>query len=115
MTQDDAVNYTAQDKRTQRARDGRWAIGKTGDCRYRVVNRDNGGHSYTVIQTGDDWACDCEDFAQRQGRCKHIEAVRLSLEGETLDVQPWIQDDESGIHATFWDGAQISLTVGAPS
>ncbi|MBN1936696.1 MAG: SWIM zinc finger family protein [Anaerolineae bacterium] len=98
-----------QEKRTRRALTGRWAVGKTGGS-YRVVNRDNGGHVYTV--TGDASACSCPDFEQRQGRCKHIEAVRLALEGETLDVQPLIQEDESGIHATFVDGACISLTVG---
>ncbi|MBN1936773.1 MAG: SWIM zinc finger family protein, partial [Anaerolineae bacterium] len=120
MTQDEAVNDTAQDKRTQRARSGRWIIGKVDDG-YRVINRstgssrqgrDNGGHAYTVTQSGSEWACDCPDFEQRRGHCKHIEAVRLSLEGETLDVQPLIREDESGIHATFLDGAQISLTVG---
>jgi hypothetical protein len=34
------------------------------------------------------------------------------LDGETLDVQPLVDTDESGIHATFLDGARISLTVG---
>lgn len=107
-----------QYKRTQRARNGRWAIGKTGQDRYQVVNLDNGGHAYTVTHAGGGRAgdvpstCDCEDYAQRGGRCKHIEAVRLALEGERLQVQPLTVSDEAGIHATFLDGADLSLTVG---
>jgi hypothetical protein len=101
-----------QHKRTERARSGRWAIGKTGPDRYQVINLNNGGHAYTVAQTGDEWTCDCEDHTQRRGRCKHIEAVRLSLEGERLQVQPLIAGDEAGIRATFVDGSDLSLTLG---
>ncbi len=104
--------------RTERARNGRWAIGKTGPDRYQVINLDNGGHTYTVTHAGGEWAvnvpstCDCEDYAQRGGRCKHIEAVRLALEGEPLQVQPLVTSDEAGIRAIFPDGADLSLTVG---
>jgi hypothetical protein len=98
--------------RTERARSGRWAIGRIGSNRYQVVNLDNGDHTYTVTHTGSEWACDCQDYTQRRGRCKHIEAVRLSLEGEHLQVQPLIASDEAGIRATFLDGADLSLTVG---
>ena len=43
-----------------------------------------------------------------------FEAVNrcLSLEGENLQVQPLIASDEAGIHTTFLDGADLSLTVG---
>jgi hypothetical protein len=116
--------------RTERARSGRWAIGRIGGNHYRVINRsaepssraqaegrsrrslDNGGHAYTVTHDSQEWACDCQDYTQRRGRCKHIEAVRLSLEGERLQVQPLITSDEAGIHATFLNGADLSLTVG---
>ena len=101
-----------QHKRTERARSGRWAIGKTGPDRYQVINLSNGGHAYTVTQTGDEWGCDCEDHTQRRGRCKHIEAVRLSLEGKRLQIQPLVVSDEAGIRATFLDGADLSLTLG---
>lgn len=113
-----------QYKRTERARNGRWAIGKTGPGCYQVINLDNGGHTYTVTHAGGEWVrmdfirvnvpstCDCEDYAQRGGRCKHIEAVRLALEGEPLQVQPLVKSDEAGIRAVFLDGADLSLTVG---
>jgi hypothetical protein len=111
MTENDPHPKRAS-TRTERARSGRWAIGRIGDNRYRVVNLDNGGHTYTVTHADDEWACDCQDYTQRRGTCKHIEAVRLSLEGEHLQVQPLIASDEAGIRATFLDGADLSLTVG---
>ena len=101
-----------QHKRTERARNGRWAIGRIGGSCYQVANLDNDGHAYTVTHTNDKWTCDCQDYTQRRGRCKHIEAVRLSLEGETLQVHPLVVSDEAGIRATFLDGADLSLTLG---
>ena len=80
MTADD------QHKRTERARGGRWAIVRSGEDAYQVTNLDNGGTSYSVTQGEDGWACTCKDNQRRGGRCKHVEAVRLFLQGEPLDV-----------------------------
>jgi hypothetical protein len=80
MTADD------QHKRTERARGGRWAIARSGEDAYQVTNLDNGGTSYSVTQGEDGWACTCKDNQRRGGRCKHVEAVRLFLQGEPLDV-----------------------------
>jgi hypothetical protein len=99
MTADD------QHKRTERARSGRWAIARSGEDAYQVTNRsaersrrslDNGGTSYSVTQGEDGWACTCKDNQRRGGRCKHVEAVRLFLQGEPLDVT--IIDPDSTHH-----------------
>ena len=80
MTADD------QHKRTERARSGRWTIARSGEDAYQVTNLDNGGTSYSVTQDDGGWACTCKDNQRRGGRCKHVEAVRLFLQGELLDV-----------------------------
>jgi len=90
MTADD------QRKRTERARSGRWAIARSGEGAYQVTNLGNGGSSYSVTQGEDGWACTCEDNQRRGGRCKHVEAVRLYLRGEPLDVT--IIDPHSAHH-----------------
>ena len=76
---------TAQTERTVRAREALRAhafhIEPDGADAWTVKNGDR--QPYTVRCMEGNWSCTCPDFGQRGPavRCKHIEAVRLSLAG----------------------------------
>lgn len=106
----DGADMDTQQLRTDRARLGRWAIGRVGD-RYQVVNLDN-GHCYTVTSPSFGCTCcTCEDFAQVRVRCKHIEAVRLWLEGQ-INVQPITSGKETLLN---WDEIYTQLSKPFPA
>ena len=77
-----------QEKRTARAREAlaqsTIRIERLG-AEWRVVNGDD--HLYRVGHDGDHWHCTCPDYEHtcqsHDLRCKHIEAVRLTLEADT--------------------------------
>ena len=77
-----------QEKRTARAREAlaqsTIRIERLG-AEWRVVNGDD--HLYRVGHDGDHWHCTCPDYEHtcqpNDLRCKHIEAVRLTLEADT--------------------------------
>ena len=78
---------TAQEERTARAlealRTNAFQIASDGQDAWSVKN---GGKSpYLVKREEGNWSCTCPDFTQRGPaiRCKHIEAVRLSIESES--------------------------------
>ena len=83
---------TAQTERTARAREAlrthAFQIDPDGADAWTVKNGDR--QPYTVRCAEDNWSCTCPDFGQRGPavRCKHIEAVRLSLASPSGDPNP---------------------------
>ena len=103
-----------QDKRTERARTGKWTLLSRRELPDHVAWDVHNGSSetqYTVTRhqqkplgltvAGPDgawWSCTCPDFAgiprrkkgnwERELRCKHIEALRLYTAGGQIDVTP---------------------------
>jgi transposase-like protein len=53
-------------------------IKRLNENAYRVKSQSGNGF-YLVSRQGEDWSCECPDFANRQIACKHIYAVYFSL------------------------------------
>ncbi|HEY4722131.1 MAG TPA: hypothetical protein VII92_09810, partial [Anaerolineae bacterium] len=90
-----AVLDAEQEKRTQRAREalstGRLKIERLAANQWRVTNGDNAPYTVRTSDTADNGQCECEDFKARGKtglRCKHLEAVRLSMNLAQCDVSP---------------------------
>jgi len=78
--------FAEQDRRTVRALDGlgahRFTITRGPPGEWTVVESKRSVHTVTRISSSTGWCCTCDDFARCKAlglRCKHIEAVRLSL------------------------------------
>ena len=91
----DAALDAEQEKRTQRAREalstGRLKIERLAANQWRVTNGDNAPYTVRTSDTADNGQCECEDFKARGKtglRCKHLEAVRLSMNLAQCDVSP---------------------------
>jgi hypothetical protein len=98
MNESDLV--VEQDKRTTRAREGlatgRLKVEPLGFNQWRVTNGDNAPYAVRRPTSSDDWLCTCDDFVARGKtglRCKHIEAVRLSLLAQH-DTMPPVGEKE---------------------
>lgn len=72
-------------------------IKRLNENAYRVKSQSGNGH-YLVTRMGEDWACECPDFLNRQVACKHIYATFFSLNfrehvtAQNLDLAPEISD-----------------------
>jgi hypothetical protein len=82
-----------QAKRTQRAQEGLTSghlkIEQLAIDRWRVTNGDNAPYTVRLFDSPHNGQCECEDFIARGKtglRCKHLEAVRLSLEMAQRDA-----------------------------
>ncbi|HML39843.1 MAG TPA: Rad52/Rad22 family DNA repair protein [Bellilinea sp.] len=81
---------TAQEERTARAlealRTNAFQIVWDGQDAWSVKN--GGKNPYQVKREEGIWSCTCPDFTQRGPaiRCKHIEAIRLSIEDKAGDI-----------------------------
>lgn len=50
-----------------------------------LVRSQNTRGRYRVVLTGEEWSCDCEDFAKWEEPCKHIYRVQLELTAEICE------------------------------
>jgi hypothetical protein len=96
---DTLVNpITAQEERTARAiealRTKTFQIDPDGLDAWAVKNGDK--QPYTVRRIDGSWSCTCPDFTQRGPaiRCKHVEAIRITLESPTGQAQTNRKDKE---------------------
>ena len=55
--------------------------------RYRVRSRADASQWYDVKGTAGGWSCSCPDYRHRAAYCKHIYAVRLSLNDKTVGAE----------------------------
>ena len=98
MASTPANPVTAQEERTARAiealRTNAFQIVQDELDTWAVKNGDK--HPYTIRRLEGNWSCTCPDFTQRGPaiRCKHVEAVRLTLEGQTGENTPIWKDKE---------------------
>lgn len=89
---------TAQQERTERAlealRTNAFHISSETQDSWLVRNGDK--HPYAVRRAEGNWNCNCLDFQQRGStlRCKHVEAVRLKLEGQSGQINHILNDKE---------------------
>ena len=67
-----------------------------GNEERRIVPSQTGRRNYTVDMTKDAPSCDCGDFAERGGRCKHIYAVEFFKAPETAPEPPKRPTTEAG-------------------
>lgn len=94
-----------------------------------IVPSQTGRRNYTVDMTGESPTCDCADFGERGGRCKHVFAVeffkapetapepltrpatpseRISIPLRTCNLVCLIQSAyELGVVAKFWEPGSI--------
>jgi DNA repair and recombination protein RAD52 len=104
MTSFSANPTTAQEERTERAiealRTKAFQIAPDGPDAWAVKNGDK--HPYTVQRIEGNWSCTCPDFAQRGPaiRCKHVEAIRLTLEGQSEEANTFSNDKEQRMSNT---------------
>ena len=62
-------------------------IKTAGKNRYRVRSRTDASQWYDVKGTASGWSCSCPDYRHRAAYCKHIYAVRLSLNDKTVGAE----------------------------
>jgi DNA repair and recombination protein RAD52 len=104
MTSLPANHTPAQAERTARAiealRTKAFQIAPDGPDAWTVKNGDK--HPYTVQRDEGYWSCTCPDFAQRGPaiRCKHVEAIRLTLEGQSEEANTVSKDKEQRMSET---------------
>jgi hypothetical protein len=95
---------TAQEERTARAlealRTKAFQVVPDGIDAWAVKNGEK--HPYAVRRVEGTWSCTCPDFTQRGPavRCKHVEAIRLTLEGQTGGNNPFLEDEEQPMSNT---------------
>jgi hypothetical protein len=65
---------------------------------YLVASQSEPGRSYWVQLVDGRWTCECEDFRQRGGPCKHAWATILFATAERLDAE---QGDPTGAPVAF--------------
>jgi transposase len=66
-----------------------------------VPSQQNGHEAYRVVLTNDKATCTCEDHLTNAKQCKHILAVRLTVEREHGDVAPAIDTDKIEKRPTY--------------